>query len=161
MQSCTLVSVGKLSASYFKDAANEYEKRLQAFCSFKSIEIPEEKIDEKQMSDAVVQKALAKEGQKIIAALPPKAQVVALCVEGKPFTSEELATLLNTNAAEKGGQIAFIIGSSHGLAESVKQKASVKLSVSSMTLPHQLCRVLLTEQIYRGYTILAGKKYHK
>ena len=160
MQSCLLISVGGLSAPYYKQAVGEYEKRLQAFCRFKQIEVQEERIDEKQASEAVVQNALQKEGERILGMLPPKAQVIALCVEGKSMSSEEFAALLQQNAMYNGS-IAFVIGSSHGLHENVKNRADMKLSGSAFTLPHQLCRVMLTEQIYRGYSIIAGQKYHK
>ena len=160
MQNCLLVSVGSLSASYYKQAFAEYEKRLQSFCTFKQIEIAEEKISENKASEASVQNALKKEAEKILNSIPAKAQVVALCVEGKQMESKQFAEVLQQNAMYNGN-IAFVIGSSHGLHHTVKDRADIKLSASKFTLPHQLCRVILAEQLYRGYSILAGGKYHK
>ena len=160
MQSCLLISVGSLSAPYYKQAYAEYEKRLQAFCTFKQVEIAEEKISENKASEALIESALKKEADKILNAIPAKAQVIALCVEGKQMESEQLAELLQQNAMYNGS-IVFIIGSSHGLHHTVKNRADVKLSISKFTLPHQLCRVIMAEQLYRGYSIIAGGKYHK
>ena len=161
MQSCEIICVGRLSADYFAAACREYEKRLSAYCRFRAVELPEERIDEKQASPATVEKALKKEGEAILSAAHRGTELVALCVEGKPFSSEQLAALLQKNALYGGGDVTFVIGSSHGLHPSVKQAAAARISISPMTFPHQLCRLILTEQIYRGYTINAGKRYHK
>ena len=161
MQNCDLICVGKLSADYFAAACREYEKRLGAYCRFRAVELPEERIDEKQASPATVEKALKKEGEAILAAVRRGSELVALCVEGKPCSSEQLAALLQSNALYGGGSITFVIGSSHGLHPVVKQAAAARLSISPMTFPHQLCRLILTEQIYRACTINAGKRYHK
>ena len=107
-----------------------------------------------------MESALKAEGERIVAAIPKDALAIALCVEGKQYSSEELAALLGRGADEKG-KICLVIGSSWGLAEEVKRACQVRLSVSKMTFPHQLMRVILGEALYRSLTILKGKKYHK
>ncbi len=161
MQTISIIALGKLNADYFKKAAAEYEKRLSAYCRLKIIELPEETIAEKNASPAVIEKALEKEGKAILAAVPKASTIVAMCIEGTQKTSEELAQYLEQRAASGSGDIAFVIGSSHGLANQVKQQASVRLSMSKMTFPHQLARVMLLEQIYRAFSICHGGKYHK
>ena len=161
MQSVTLIAVGKLNEAYFSAAAAEYQKRLAAFCRFRMVEIPEETISEKNASDAVVAKALEKEGSAILAAVPKGASTIALCIEGKMMPSEALAAEFERRALSGSGDMAFVIGSSHGLSPRVKSAASLRLSMSPMTFPHKLARVMLLEQIYRAYSILAGTKYHK
>lgn len=161
MQSVTLIALGKLNAPYYKAAAQEYQKRLGAFCKLNIVELPEETIAEKNASSPVIQKALEKEGKAILAAVPKGAAIVALCIEGKQCTSEELATFLAGKAGEGISHLAFIIGSSHGLDNAVKAVATQKLSMSRMTFPHQLARVMLLEQLYRAFSIQGGMKYHK
>ena len=133
MQNIDLICVGKLNAKYFAEGVAEYQKRLAAFASFRIVELPEEKIEEKNASDAVVKKALDKEGRAI------------------------LADRANSGA----GDVAFVIGSSHGLSDEVKRAAALRFSMGRITMPHQLARLVLTEQIYRACTINAGMKYHK
>lgn len=161
MQNITLIVVGKLGQKFLQEGCAEYQKRLTAFCNFKVVELPEETIHEKSASDAVVEKALEKEADRILAAVPRSAQLCALCIEGKPISSEELAAYFNERALSGSGDIAFVIGSSHGLSPRVKQAAAKRISMSRMTFPHQLARLLLTEQIYRACTINGGVKYHK
>lgn len=161
MQNIDLICVGKLNAAYCAAGVAEYQKRLGAYCSFRMIELPEVKIQEKSGSPAVIQKALEKEGAAILANVRKGAAIVALCVEGKQLSSEELAAYVAQRAGSGAGDIAFVIGSSHGLAPQVKQAASLKFSMGRITLPHQLARLVLTEQIYRAFTINAGAKYHK
>ena len=144
MQTITLIALGKLNADYYAKAAAEYAKRLSAYCRLNIVELPEEPIAEKNASPAVKGSSLA-----------------ALCVEGKQKTSEELAAYLDERAGSGAGDVAFVIGSSHGLADSVKQTASLRLSMSKMTFPHQLARVMLLEQLYRAFSINHGGKYHK
>lgn len=115
----------------------------------------------KNASPAVIGKALEKEARAILAAVPKGSGLAALCVEGKQKTSEELAAYLDERAGSGAGDVAFVIGSSHGLADSVKQTASLRLSMSKMTFPHQLARVMLLEQLYRAFSINHGGKYHK
>ena len=131
------------------------------FANFRIIELPEEKIEEKNASDAVVKKALEKEGKAILGNVRKGAAIVAMCIEGKQISSEELAQFLADRAGSGAGDVAFVIGSSHGLADEVKRAAALKFSMGRITMPHQLARLVLTEQIYRACTINAGMKYHK
>ena len=161
MQNIDLICVGKLNAKYFAEGVAEYQKRLAAFANFRIIELPEEKIEEKNASDAVVKKALEKEGKAILGNVRKGAAIVAMCIEGKQISSEELAQFLADRAGSGAGDVAFVIGSSHGLADEVKRAAALKFSMGRITMPHQLARLVLTEQIYRACTINAGMKYHK
>ena len=161
MQNIDLICVGKLNAKYFAEGVAEYQKRLAAFASFRIIELPEEKIEEKNASDAVVKKALDKEGKAILGSVRKGAAIVAMCIEGKQISSDELAQFLADRANSGAGDVAFVIGSSHGLSDEVKRAAALKFSMGRITMPHQLARLVLTEQIYRACTINAGMKYHK
>ncbi|MFQ8749238.1 MAG: 23S rRNA (pseudouridine(1915)-N(3))-methyltransferase RlmH [Faecalibacterium prausnitzii] len=161
MQNIDLICVGKLNAKYFAEGVAEYQKRLAAFASFRIVELPEEKIEEKNASDAVVKKALDKEGKAILGSVRKGAAIVALCIEGKQISSDELAQFLADRANSGAGDVAFVIGSSHGLSDEVKRAAALKFSMGRITMPHQLARLVLTEQIYRACTINAGMKYHK
>ncbi len=161
MQNIDLICLGKLNAGYYAAGVADYQKRLGAFCNFRIIELPEETIHEKNSSPAVIQKALEEEGRNILAHLRKGSALVALCVEGKELSSPQLAAFLEEKALSGAGDVTFVIGSSHGLAPQVKQAAALKLSMSAMTFPHQLARLMLTEQIYRAFTITKGIKYHK
>jgi len=156
----TLIYVGSTSERFYTDAAGEYEKRIGAFASFQSVCIKEERIGD-EASEAVVAKCLAAEEQRIKAAIPKGAFTVALCIEGKQLSSEELAAKFDELGTRGVSSVVFIIGSSHGIAPSLKDFCDMKISMSKMTFPHMLARVMLTEQIYRAHTILKGKKYHK
>ena len=160
MQAVTILAVGKLKEGYLRDAAAEYQKRLSAFCKLKIIEIDEERLPQ-DPSPALIQKTLEAEGRRILAKIPTQAYVVPLCIEGRQLPSEKLAEKLEALATSGCSQIVFIIGGSHGLADAVKARADFKLSMSEMTFPHQLARVMLLEQVYRAYSILTGTKYHK
>lgn len=155
----TIVAVGTLKEGYLREACAEYEKRLGAFCKPEIIQIKEAKLPDDPGAGEIAA-ALAGEGEKILAALPPKAYRVALCVEGKQFSSEELAARLGEIAATSGA-LALVIGSSYGLAPAVKEACDLRLSVSKLTFPHQLMRVILLETVYRAFGILKGTKYHK
>lgn len=155
----TFITIGTLKEGYLREALAEYEKRISAFATVRNVNLPEVRITDEE-NPQKVQEALEVEGDKILAAIPDGAYVVALCVEGKQYSSEELARLLG-DARDQRGKVAFIIGSSHGLAPKVKSAAHLRLSVSRLTFPHQLMRVLLAETTYRSLTILAGKRYHK
>ena len=161
MQNIDLICIGKLNARYFAEGVAEYQKRLSAFCRFRILELPEAPLPEKNAGPALIEKALAQEGEAIRRARRRGAYLAALCVEGKAISSEELAALLAARAGSGAGDIAFVIGSSHGLAESIKQEADAKISLGRITLPHQLARLVLCEQLYRACTINAGMKYHK
>ena len=160
MQHITVIAVGKASGFYAQSVA-EYAKRLQPLCRFTISELPEETIREKKVSAAQIQAALEKEGAQILAAVPKGATLVALCIEGKMLTSEAFCAMLDEGAQSGAPSVAFAIGSSHGLANTVKDVAALRISLSAMTLPHQLARLVLCEQIYRAMSIRAGTKYHK
>ncbi len=159
MASVTIISVGTLKESYLRDAVAEYTKRLSQYARLDEVNIKEEKIVNED-SDTEIRRALECEADKIIAAIPKGAAKIALCVEGKQYDSVALAGLIG-KMCDESGKIALIIGSSHGLSDRVKRECDVRLSVSNLTFPHQLMRVILLESLYRSFTILAGKKYHK
>lgn len=159
MANITIITVGTLKEGYLKEAVAEYKKRLSQYARVDEVNIKEEKIqNEEDMSE--VKRALDSEAEKIIAAIPKGAGKIALCVEGKQYDSVALASLIG-RMNDESGKIALIIGSSHGLSDKVKKECDVRLSFSALTFPHQLMRVILFEALYRSFTILAGKKYHK
>ena len=159
MTTLTIITVGTLKEKYLLDAVAEYKKRLSQFAKVEEINIKEEKINnEDDFSE--ISRALDTEADKILGAIPKDSMKIALCVEGKAYDSPALAKLIGKMVDEKG-KITLIIGSSHGLSDNVKRAASVKLSFSQLTFPHQLMRVILFEALYRSFTILAGKAYHK
>ena len=159
MVKITLISVGTLKEDYLKDAVAEYKKRLSQYARVEEINIKEEAIHNEEDASEI-SRALSCEGEKILAALPKGAKKIALCVEGKQYDSVELSRLVG-GYADECGKIALVIGSSHGLADKVKSACDARISCSKMTFPHQLMRVILYEALYRSFTILAGKKYHK
>lgn len=161
MQKIDLICVGKLNAAYFAAGVAEYQKRLNGMCEFRVIELPEQPIADKNASGAAIQKALEKEGQAILASARKGAAIAALCVEGRLVSSEELADLIARQAVSGAGDMAFVIGSSHGLAPAVKQAAAYRLSLGRITLPHQLARLVLAEQLYRAFSINNHSRYHK
>ena len=160
MQKVSIICVGKLKEKFYVEAAAEYAKRLSRFCRLEITELPEERLPEAP-SPAQIEAALSKEADTIRGKLPPSALVIAMCVEGKQRSSEELARLMADSASRGESHLVFLIGGSFGLHPSVKSLAAVKLSMSPMTFPHHLARVMLLEQIYRGYQINAGSRYHK
>ncbi len=160
MLNITVLCVGKLKEAYWRDAVAEYTKRLGAFCKFQVTELEEDRLPDKP-SDAQIAAALTAEGKKMAAKIPAGAAVVALCIEGKPCSSTELAERLEEFALGGVSHVVFLIGSSHGLAPELKSRANWRLSMSPMTFPHQLARVMLLEQIYRAMNIRSGGKYHK
>ena len=161
MQNIDLIAIGKMNAAYFAQGVAEYQKRLGGFCNFRIIELPEVQIADKNASDRQIAKALQKEGEAILASVRRGAYLVALCVEGKQVSSEDLAAMIADRAMSGAGDMAFVIGSSHGLDDSVKRAAQARISLGRITLPHQLARLVLTEQLYRACTINTGMKYHK
>lgn len=160
MQRVTVLCVGKLKERFYADAAAEYVKRLQRYCKLEIIELPEQRLPE-DPSPAEIQRALRAEGAAIREKLPKGGAVVALCIEGKPCSSEELSRRMADFGIQGRTQVTFIIGSSFGLDEDVKKQADWRLSMSPMTFPHHLARVMLLEQIYRACQIAEGTKYHK
>ena len=153
------ITLGTLKESYLREAAAEYEKRLGAFCKVQIVQLKEEKLPD-DPSDGAIRQALEREAQKIAAEIPPRAFKIAMCVEGKQLSSEELAERFE-DISGRYSDMCFIIGSSHGLADSVKNGCDMRLSVSKLTFPHQLMRVILLEAIYRAFNIQRGTKYHK
>ena len=154
-----LITVGSLKESYLRTAVSEYQKRLGAYAKVEIAELKEARVPESP-SQGEINTALDKEADAILAAIPQRAYVIALCVEGQQRSSEQLATLLES-AMSRSSELCLVIGSSHGLSPRVKQAADYKLSVSALTFPHQLMRVLLLETVYRSLSILHGSKYHK
>ena len=159
MLTLKLIAMGTLKESYWRDALSEYEKRLGAFCRLEILQLKEERLGDRP-SEGEIRPALEKEGERILDAIPPRAYRIALCVEGKQLSSEEMAEQLD-RVAQSNGELCLIIGSSYGLAERVKSQCHMRLSVSRLTFPHQLMRVLLLEAVYRGFNILKGTQYHK
>lgn len=154
-----LITVGNLKEGYLREAEAEYIKRLGAFCRFESIQLKEVKLPESP-SAGEIETALLNESKLILGAMSPRSYKIAMCVEGKQCSSEGLAAMIE-GAASSHSEICFVIGSSHGLHESVKRACDHRLSVSQLTFPHQLMRVILLEAVYRGFNIIKGTKYHK
>ena len=159
MVNVRFITLGTLKEQYLRDAAAEYEKRLGAFCRFENIQLKEERLSDSP-SQSEIKSALERESAKILEQIPPRAYCIAMCVEGKQLSSEELAQKLDV-AVQDTSDICFIIGSSFGLSDMVKQRADMRLSVSKLTFPHQLMRVILLEAVYRAFNIQKGTKYHK
>ena len=160
MLSIRLVCVGKLREQFFVDAFNEYSKRLSAYCKFECAELNETKLGSSP-SDKEIAAALDKEAADIERALGKDAYVIAMCVEGMQLKSEDLAQKISSLAVSGRGRICFVIGGSFGISPRIKQRADMRLSMSEMTFPHHLARVMLAEQIYRAFKISEGSKYHK
>ena len=160
MQKVTVLCVGKLKERFYMDAAAEYAKRLSRFCQLEIVELPEERLPDNP-SQAQIDAALEKESQAIRTKLPPSTSLVCLCVEGRLRSSEELSALVGTWEHSSAKHLAFVIGGSYGLAERLKGESWVKLSMSPMTFPHHLARVMLLEQLYRAFKIREGSSYHK
>ena len=156
----TLVTVGKIKERFFADAIKEYEKRLSRYCRLEIVQVADEKTPEKA-SEAKARQIREREGERILAQLKEGAYVIALASEGKMASSEELAKKLEKLGITGKSQVVFVIGGSLGLSEAVLKRADEQLSFSRMTFPHQLMRVILLEQIYRSYRIIAGEPYHK
>ena len=154
-----IIAVGSLKEEYLRAATAEYLKRLSAYCEVSLCELKESRLPEKP-SDAEIAAALDSEATKILAEIPQKSFVVTLCVEGKEYTSEQFADFIDS-VRMQAGTMCIIIGSSHGLSEKVKKASRARVSFSKMTFPHQLMRVMLLEQLYRGMNISVGGKYHK
>ena len=160
MLSVKIICVGKIREKYYSDAFMEYAKRLSAYCSFDWIELQEFRLPD-HPGDKEIFNALEKEADVIIKELPQRAYVVAFCIEGTKMTSVQFADLLRECQNSGRSKLCFLIGGSYGLAERVKKQADIRLSVSDMTFPHHLARVMVAEQIYRGFKINEGSAYHK
>ncbi len=155
-----IICIGKLKEKFLVDAFNEYKKRLGSFCKFELIELDEYKL-KNNPSNTEIQMGLNVEAEKILSKLGDNSYIVSLCIEGKHLSSEAFAQKIATVSTYQSSEIIFIIGSSFGLAEKIKQHSDLLLSMSAMTFPHQLARIMLCEQIYRAFQISSGGKYHK
>ena len=159
MQRVILLCVGKLKEKFYAGAA-EYAKRLSRYCKLEIVELPEQRLPENP-SQGEIGRALAREAEAIRGKLPPSSSLIALCVEGRERSSEELAAMVSAWSHNAAKHLVFVIGGSYGLHPSVKAGAWAALSMSPMTFPHHLARVMLLEQLYRGFQIHEGGKYHK
>ena len=160
MLNITIIAVGKLKEQYLRDASAEYQKRLSTLCKLNIIEVNPEKLSDNP-SAKEIENALSSEAKKIIEKIPKGAKVYSMCIEGKQRTSEELSHEIDGLALEGVSNIVFIIGGSFGLSDEVKKLSAFRLSMSKMTFPHQIARIMLLEQIYRAMQISIGTKYHK
>lgn len=160
MLNITIIAIGKLKEQYLRDASAEYQKRLSASCKLNIVELNPEKLSDNP-SAKEIENALNNEAKKIMEKIPKGAKVYSMCIEGKQRTSEELSAEIDSIAVEGMSNIVFIIGGSFGLSEEVKKLSSHRLSMSKMTFPHQIARIMLLEQIYRAMQISIGTKYHK
>ncbi|MCD8374683.1 MAG: 23S rRNA (pseudouridine(1915)-N(3))-methyltransferase RlmH [Oscillospiraceae bacterium] len=160
MLSVKLICVGKMKEKHFCDAFDEYSKRLGAFCRFEVDEIAEQRLPDSP-SAAISAAALKREAEAIRKKLPSGAAVTAMCVEGREMSSPQLAAYIAKTASGGTSRLCFLVGGSFGLDEELKREASLRLSMSAMTFPHHLARVMLAEQLYRAFTINAGARYHK
>ena len=156
----TVITVGKIKEKYLDDAIAEYSKRLSRYCKLEIIQVADEKTPDRA-SEVVETQIKDKEGERILSHIKDTAYVVALAIEGKMISSEELAELIDGLGVRGESHIQFVIGGSLGLSKKVLERADYKLSFSRMTFPHQLMRVILLEQIYRSYRIVNGEPYHK
>ncbi len=160
MLNVKLICVGKMREKFYIDAFEEYRKRLQAYCRLELTEITEQRLSDRP-AEKEIAAALEREGQEILKAVPADAYLVALCVEGKQMPSEGMAALIAARESSGKPKLCFVIGGSYGLAPAVKARADRRLSMSEMTFPHHLARVMLIEQVYRGFKINEGSQYHK
>ena len=160
MLAVKIICVGKLKERFYIDAFEEYRKRLSAYCRLECAELAEQRLPE-EPSPTQIRAALEKEAADILKAVPQDAFLVALCVEGRQVPSEAMAELIAARENSGKPKLCFVIGGSFGLSETVKNRADLRLSMSKMTFPHHLARVMLAEQIYRGFKIREGSRYHK
>ena len=160
MLNIKIICVGKLKEKFYTAAAAEYMKRLSTLCRLEVEELRESRLSA-QPSQAEVEAALKKEGESIALRIPAGALTVALCVEGKQLSSVRFSQFLEACALKGRSKLCFLIGGSEGLSEEVKEKAEVRMSMSEMTFPHHLARIMLLEQLYRAFQIREGSRYHK
>lgn len=160
MLSVCIVCVGRLKEAYWREACAEYAKRLSAYCKFRIVEVDEARVPD-HASPAQIAEALRQEGARLLDHTVPGSWMAALCIEGRELSSEALAAKLDSLAVSGVSSVSLLIGGSWGLAPEVKQQCSSRISMSPMTFPHQLARIMLCEQLYRAFQINAGGKYHK
>ncbi|WP_170008550.1 23S rRNA (pseudouridine(1915)-N(3))-methyltransferase RlmH [Bacillus fonticola] len=156
----TILTVGKLKEKYLKQGIAEYEKRLTRYCKLNIIEVPDEKAPE-TMSEKEEEMVKVKEGERLLGHIRADDYVIALAIEGKSWSSEQLAKEMDKLATYGKSKVTFVVGGSLGLSEEVVRRSDEQLSFSQMTFPHQLMRLILVEQVYRGFRILGGGPYHK
>lgn len=156
----SILCVGKVKEKFYRDAIDEFTKRLSRYCKLEIIEVADEKTPD-QASDVEVKQIKDKEGERLLKNIKDDAYVITLEIEGKMLDSEELSRKINQIGVSGKGHIIFIIGGSLGLSDEIKNRADYKLSFSKMTFPHQLMRVILLEQVYRAYRIMNNEPYHK
>jgi len=155
-----LLCVGKPGERHYRDACAEYEKRLGGLCRLTITESEESRLPDRP-SDAQISAAVESEGRKMLSKADPSSVIIAMCIEGKPMSSVEFADYLSRMAVSGNGSFSLFIGGSWGLSDEIKNRASLRLSMSPMTFPHQLARVMVYEQTYRALNMLNGGKYHK
>lgn len=155
-----IIAVGKLKERFWREAAQEYLKRLGAFASVEIIEVAEEKLSENPQP-AEIEASLKKEAARIVRLIPDKATVISLAIKGQSFSSKDLAGYIEKLRLGGSSYLVFMIGGSYGLAEEAYPKPELVLSFSAMTFPHQMMRVVLLEQLYRSFQIINKGKYHK
>ena len=155
-----IIAVGKLKEDYYREAFSEYGKRLSGFCRLTVDEVEQVRLPD-EPSDKEISKALETEADAILRKIPEGSCVIPLCIEGKQMPSEKFAGFLSDRISSGTNTFVFIIGGSCGLSDRVKKAADFRMSMSEMTFPHRLARVMLAEQIYRAFTIMNNRKYHK
>lgn len=160
MRTVTLICVGKLKEKFYLAAAAEYEKRLAGFCRFHLVELPATRLPDRP-GQAQIDQALEREAELILDKIPKGSALIPLCIEGEPLTSPQLAERMERWAVQGQSALTFVIGGSYGLHPKVKERGVFRLSMSPMTFPHHLARIMVLEQIYRGFQIQAGTRYHK
>ena len=160
MLNIKIIATGDVKEAYWQNAIKEYQKRLGAWCKIEEFILKEERLPDNP-TPSQIEKALEVEEKRILEKISPKSYVIAMCVEGKQLSSEELATRITDITNLGKSEIVFIIGSSFGLSKKVKEVSDFKLSISKLTFPHQLLRVILHETVYRSLSIINGTKYHK
>jgi 23S rRNA (pseudouridine1915-N3)-methyltransferase len=161
MLKINIICIGKIKEKYFTDAIAEYSKRLTAFCKFNIIELNEERIKSNSPNASQIAEVIEAEGKRILQKIGASDYAAAMCIEGKMLSSEELSKTLDNVAVIGKSTVDFIIGGSYGLSDEVKSRADLRLSMSRMTFPHQMARMILSEQIYRAFEISTNGKYHK
>ncbi len=160
MIAVTVIALGKLKENYMQAFSAEYEKRLSAFCKLQIIELTPVRLPEVP-SQSEIDQALKREAKQITAKIPQNAYVFSMCIEGKQMRSQAFSQKISTLAVSGVSNIVFLLGSSFGLDEALKKQSDFRFSMSEMTFPHQMARVMLLEQLYRAFQIANGGKYHK
>ena len=155
-----IIGVGKIKEKYIQEGINEFKKRLSRYCNLEIIEIEDEKAPE-NLSEKEMEIVKSKEGERIISKIPSNSFVISLAIDGKNLSSEQLSEKVEDLMINGMNDITFIIGGSLGLADEILNRSNFKLSFSKMTFPHQLMRLILLEQVYRGFRIMKGEPYHK